>query len=99
MRSPLAWVWIAGVVQVAIIAANFVLPRKLRCRENLASVSPIIREVFVVHWVYIVFVLGIFASLCFWFAPDRRTAAPLGIQRELQAGVVQCAFVLRRPAE
>ncbi|MGB2889960.1 MAG: hypothetical protein WBC04_19870 [Candidatus Acidiferrales bacterium] len=96
MRSPLAWVRIAGVVQVAIIAANFVLPKKLRCRENLASVSPIIREIFVVHWVYIVFVLGIFASLCFWFAPELAGASPLG---RFLAAVMAVFWLLRLPVQ
>ena len=58
MRSLIPWLWAAGAVQLVIIAANFVLPKKLRCRENLARVSPMIREVFIVHWVYIVLVLG-----------------------------------------
>jgi hypothetical protein len=95
-RPLLPWVWAAGVVQIAIIAANFVLPKKLRCRENLARVSPIVREVFVVHWVYIVFVLGIFASLCFWFAPELVEASPLG--RFLSA-VMAAFWLIRLPVQ
>jgi hypothetical protein len=59
MRHLIPWLWAAGAVQLVIIAANFVVPKKLSCRENLARVSPMIRTVFVVHWVYIVLVLGI----------------------------------------
>ncbi len=78
MRALIAGLWLAGVVQLVIIIANFVLPKKLGCRTHLARVSPMIREVFVIHWIYIVFVLGIFASLCFWFAPELAGASRLG---------------------
>ena len=71
-------VWVAGAVQLTMIGANCLLPKKLRCRENLVKVSPMIRALFVVHWVYIVFVLGIFTSLCFWFAPELAGASRLG---------------------
>jgi len=78
MRTLIPWLWVAGAIQLVIIAANFVLPEKLRCRENLVHVSPMIRNVFVVHWVYIVLTIGIFTSLCFWFAPELASASPLG---------------------
>lgn len=71
-----AWIWAAGWVQVGLIAGNCLLPAKLRSRENLKQVSPIIAQVFIVHWAYIVVILAAFASLCFWFprelaGPDR----------------------------
>jgi hypothetical protein len=78
MRLLIPWLWAAGALQLVIIAANFVLPKKLQCRENLARVSPMIREVFIVHWVYIVLVLGVFTSLSFWFAPELAGASRLG---------------------
>jgi hypothetical protein len=78
MRPLIPWLWMAGAIQLAIIAANFALPKKLRCRENLVKVSPMIREVFVVHWLYIVLVLGIFTTLCFWFAPELAGGSRLG---------------------
>jgi Membrane bound O-acyl transferase family len=43
MPSLVTLIWAAGAVQVTILAANFVLPGKLECRENLARVSPMIR--------------------------------------------------------
>ena len=52
MRSLISWLWVAGAMQLLILAANFALPQKLRCRENLAHFSPMIRAVFVVHWLY-----------------------------------------------
>jgi hypothetical protein len=78
MRPLIPWLWVAGVMQLAIMAANFVLPRRLRCRENLSRVSPMIRAIFFVHWLYIVLVLGIFTSLCFWFASELAGASRLG---------------------
>jgi hypothetical protein len=78
MRPLIPWLWVAGAIQLVIIAANFVLPKKLRCCENLVKVSPMIREVFVVHWLYIVLVLGIFTTLCFWFAPELAGGSRLG---------------------
>ena len=36
MRFMIPLLWAAGAVQLAIIAANFVLPKKLSLRENPA---------------------------------------------------------------
>ena len=96
MRSLIPWLWAAGAVQLVIIAANFTLPKKLCCRENLARVSPMIRAAFVVHWVYIVLVLAIFASLSFWFAPELAGASRLG--RYLSA-VIAVFWLLRVPIQ
>jgi hypothetical protein len=71
-------IWAAGAVQLAILVANFVVPGKLRCRENLARVSPMIRSVFVVHWIYILLMLAIFSAICFGFARDLAGASGLG---------------------
>ena len=47
----------AGTLQFVIAVANFFAPAKLQYRENLAQVSPIIRQIFTVHCIYIVLVL------------------------------------------
>jgi len=78
MLNPLMLIWAAGGVQLAILAANFVVPGKLHCRENLERVSPMIRSVFVVHWIYILLMLAIFSALCFWFAPELAGGSRLG---------------------
>jgi hypothetical protein len=96
MKTLLPWLWTAGALQLAIIAANFAVPKKLRCRENLARVSPMIRTVFVVHWIYIVLVLGMFTSLSFWFAPELAGASSLG--RYLSA-VIAVFWLLRVPIQ
>jgi hypothetical protein len=96
MRALIPWLWAAGAIQLVIIAANFVVPKKLSCRENLARVSPMIRTVFIVHWVYIVLVLGIFTSLTFWFAPELAGASRLG--RYLSAAIA-IFWLLRVPIQ
>jgi hypothetical protein len=96
MRFLIPGLWAAGAVQLVILAANFFLPKKLRCRENLSRVSPMIRSVFVVHWIYIALVLGIFSALSFWFAPDLAGASRLG--RFLSAAIA-VFWLLRVPIQ
>lgn len=69
---------LAGAIHAAIIVANLPLPGRLKVRENLASVPRFLRQIFYVHWVYIVLVLGLFSALCFGFAPDLAGKSPLG---------------------
>jgi hypothetical protein len=78
MHTMILLIRAAGAVQLAILAANFILPRKLECRENLARVSRMIRDVFIVHWIYIGLTLMLFSALCFWFAPELAGASRLG---------------------
>lgn len=78
MNRLILLIWAAGAVQLAILGANFVLPQKLDCRQNLLRVSPMIRHVFIVHWIYIIAVLAIFSLLCFRFAPELAGGSRLG---------------------
>jgi hypothetical protein len=78
MRVLLQLLWLAGLVQVTIASANLLLPAKLRYRENLSHVSPIIRQIFVVHSVYIVGVVLFFAVLTFGFAGELASGHGLG---------------------
>lgn len=71
-------IWAAGAVHVGIIAANIPLPGRLRVRERLAGVPRFLRQIFYVHWIYIVIVLGLFAGLCFAFAPELAGGSRLG---------------------
>jgi hypothetical protein len=71
-------IWGTGIVQVGIMAANVPLPGRLWVRERLAGVPKFVRQIFYVHWVYIVIVLGMFAALCFGFAPELAGANALG---------------------
>jgi len=77
--------WLAGFVQVAIAFANLFLPRKLKYRENLSRVSPIIRQIFVVHSIYLVGVVLLFAFVTFGFG--RELASGHGLGRFLSAAI------------
>jgi hypothetical protein len=71
-------IWGAGFVHVGIILANIPLPARLRVQERLAGVPRFVRQIFYVHWIYIVIVLGLFAALCFGFAPELAGGSGLG---------------------
>jgi hypothetical protein len=68
---------LAGCLQFLVAAANFVLPGMLQYRENLARVSPIIRQIFLVHAAYIVLVLVGFGAICLYF-PNELCGSGLG---------------------
>jgi hypothetical protein len=78
MRSILVFLWLAGFVQVAIATANLFIPKKLNYQENLSRLAPIIRQIFVVHSVYIVGVVLLFAALTFGFAAELASGRGLG---------------------
>lgn len=69
---------LAGAAQLGIAAVNFLLPALLDYRGNLAKVSPIIRQIFLVHAAYIVLVLTAFGTMSLWFANDLAGGSRLG---------------------
>ena len=71
-------IWGAGVIHAGIVAANVPLPGRLRVGERLAGVPRFLRQIFYVHWLYIVIVVAMFAALCFGFAPELAGASKLG---------------------
>jgi len=78
MNPLVPWLWTAGVVQLLIAAANVLVPRILSYRDNLSRLSPIVRQVFVIHSVYIAMVVVGFSGLCFVFAPELAAEDKLG---------------------
>jgi hypothetical protein len=90
------WIWAAGVVHLAIAAANFALPQRLRVRENAARLSPILRQVLYVHWLYIGIVLLIFAALCLFFAEELAGGSVLG---RFLSGAMAGFWLLRIPLQ
>jgi len=90
--SSIHLLWIAGAIHAGIVLANIPLPHRLRVRENLQNVPLFLRQIFYVHWFYIVLIVGLFSTLCFAFARDLAGASPLG--RFLSA--FMCAFWLVR---
>jgi hypothetical protein len=96
MQALLQILWLAGFVQLAIAAANFFLPRKLKYRENLSRVSPIIRQIFVVHSVYIVGVVLLFAAVTFAFAGELASGHGLG---RFLAAAIALFWLFRAPIQ
>lgn len=96
MRSLLLLLWLAGFVQVPIALANFFLPAKLKYGENLSRVAPIIRQIFVVHSVYIVGVVLLFAAVTFGFAGE--LASGHGLGRFLAASIA-LFWLFRAPVQ
>jgi len=96
MRGLLLLLWLAGFVQLAIASANLFLPARLKYRENLSRVSPIIRQIFVVHSVYIVGVVLLFAAVTFGFAGE--LASGHGLGRFLAASIA-VFWLLRAPVQ
>jgi hypothetical protein len=91
-----ALLWMAGFVQVAIAAANFVLPKKLKYRENLERVSPIIRQIFFVHSGYIVGILLLFAAISFEFTTELNSGYGLG---RFLAAAMALFWICRAPLQ
>jgi hypothetical protein len=96
MRVLLQLLWLAGFVQLAIASANVFLPAKLKYRENLSRVSPIIRQIFVVHSVYIVGVVLLFAVLTFGFAGELASGHGLG---RFLAAAIAVFWLFRAPVQ
>jgi hypothetical protein len=96
MRVLLQLLWLAGLVQVAIASANLFLPEKLKYRENLSRVSPIVRQIFVVHSVYIVAVVLLFAALTFGFAGELASGHWLG---RFLAASIALFWLFRAPVQ
>jgi hypothetical protein len=71
-------VWLAGSILAGIVLVNFPLPQKLRVREELASAPSFLRQIFYVHWFYIVLIVAFFSALCFGFTRELAGASPLG---------------------
>ena len=84
--------WIAGAIHAGIVVANIPLAGRLRVRENLEHVPVFLRQIFYVHWLYIVLIVGLFSALCFAFARDLAGGSPIG--RFLSAFL--CGFWLLR---
>jgi hypothetical protein len=96
VRALLLLLWIAGFVQVAIASANLFLPAKLNYRENLSRVSPIIRQIFVVHSAYFVGAVLMFAAVTFGFAGDLASGRGLG---RFLAGAIAVFWLVRVPVQ
>lgn len=96
MHALLRLLWLAGFVQWAIAFANVFLPRKLNYRENLSRISPIIRQIFIVHSFYIVGVVLLFVAVTLGFAGE--LAGGHGLGRFLAAAIA-IFWLVRAPLQ
>jgi hypothetical protein len=78
MNTMVPFIWIAAAIHLSIAVSNIWVPGILHYKENLAKLSPMVRQVFVVHSIFIVLVLLGFSALCFFFAPELANGAPMG---------------------
>lgn len=96
MHALLRLLWLAGFVQLGIGFANVFLPRKLSYRENLSRLSPIIRQIFVVHSFYIVGVVLLFAAVTLGFAGELASGHGLG---RFLAAAIAIFWLVRVPVQ
>ena len=78
MSPVIPAIWLAGGIQLFIVAMNLPLPKVLHYREELSKLSPIVRQIFIIHSAYIVLVVIGFSVLCFCFATELAGGSPLG---------------------
>ena len=67
----------AGVVQLVITAANFFIPGKLGYTRELPKLSPIVRQVHIIHHLYIVLVVFGLAVLSLFYPKELLSGTPL----------------------
>lgn len=96
VRALLQLLWIAGFVRLVIASANLFLPAKLNYPESLSRLSPIIRQIFVVHSVYVVGVVLRFAAVTFGFAGDLASGRDLG---RFLAATIAVFWLVRVPVQ
>jgi hypothetical protein len=77
MTPLIVAIWVAGGAQLVIAAANLEVARKLDYRANLAKLTPMVGQIFLVHAVYIVLVILWFGVLCLLFAARLASGDPL----------------------
>jgi hypothetical protein len=77
MTPMIVAIWVAAGVQLAIATANLAVARTLGFRANLARLTPIVSQIFLVHAVYIVLVILWFGALCLIFAAQLASGDPL----------------------
>ncbi len=69
--------WLAGGLLLLMAATNIPFRRRMPFGRDLASVTPIIRQICTVHHVYIGGVIAAQGTLCLLFARDLAAGGPL----------------------
>ncbi len=78
MNPLMPAIWVGAAIQLVIAGANVVVARRLDYAGNLGRLSPIVRQVFTVHAVYIGLVIVWCSVLCIVFASQLAGGDPLG---------------------
>ena len=68
---------IIGLLMLALAAANAALPGRLRWREELARLSLLNRQVFLVHAGFVVLITVLLGSMCVLYARELLEETPL----------------------
>ena len=68
---------IVGVLLLALVALNFYVPRRFNWKGELASLSPLNRQIFQVHAAFICVILVMFAALVLFYAKHLLEPTPL----------------------
>lgn len=88
--------WIAGLIQIAMVLANVYLPSKLDYRGNISRMSKLVRQVFITHAVYIAGVVLLFAIVTLCFRADLMSGHGLG---RFLAGAICLFWFCRIPLQ
>ncbi len=64
------FLYAAGIVQILMALSSIPLPRMIPLREDFAKLSPIVRNICTVHYVYIAGTLFAFGLMCLLFADE-----------------------------
>jgi hypothetical protein len=73
-----AWIQVAGVVQIAIALANLPLAFRLEYGKNLAGASSMVRRIFYVHAIYVVYVVLGLAAISLAFSTELGSGVGIG---------------------
>ena len=72
------WIQVAGAVQIAIALANVPLAFRLEYGRNLVGASAMVRRVFYVHALYVVYVVLGLAAVSLGFAAELASGHGIG---------------------
>jgi hypothetical protein len=88
--------WLATAVQIVVAASNIFLPGILNYQENLSRVSPIIRQMFVAHLIYLVGIVLLFAAITAAFSSELTSGRGLG---RCVSAAIACFWLFRLPVQ
>jgi hypothetical protein len=74
-----------GVVMAALVVVNLFVPARFHWREEMSRLSLVNRQIFQVHSVFLVLILGLFSALLLTCAPA--LVEPTRLSRAVLAGL------------